>query len=261
MSMTIGSYGNNNYVSSYDSPYARGISSGKRINKAADDAAGMAIAKKLEKEVSSLSKATNNAYDMKNLTNVAGGALNNISDSIGRIREIAVQASNGIYTSSDRQGMQEEVNQLLDNIDSIAKNTEFNTMKLLDGSFTNKNAQITTSGSGMDVSISSSLTDSLGISGFDVTSGNVDLSKLDNALEKVSSSSANLGAVSNRLDSTIRYNDIAYYNQEVARSRIEDQDIAKGMMEINRNKALEQYNISMQKQKMQNAGMMISLIA
>jgi len=123
-----------------DQNYAQ-LSSMKRINSASDDAAGLAIAEKMKSLESGFSQAIDNTKDAINLGNVADGGLEGVSDHLGRIRELAVQASNGLLSDDDRSIIQDEVNQLKEGISDLVKNTEFNGIKLLDGTFQDKNIQ------------------------------------------------------------------------------------------------------------------------
>lgn len=178
------------------------LSSGKKINSAADDAAGLAIAEKLTAQINGFDKGITNTQDMQNLVHTAEGGLSNISDSLQRIRELALQASNGILTDSDKAIIQEEVGQLKNHIKKSADYTEFNRIKLLDGSFANKNTASSPNGSGMQISIENAALSSLGIEDFDVT-GDFNIEDIDAALEKVNSSRAKIGAMENRMDYTV----------------------------------------------------------
>ena len=117
------------------------ISTGQRINSAADDAAGLAISERLTAQIRGLDRGTQNVMDMQNLVNTAEGGLSNISDSLHRVRELTVQAQNGVLTDSDRQNIQFEIDQLLNEIDSATQRTEFNGQRLLDGSFSREDGR------------------------------------------------------------------------------------------------------------------------
>lgn len=225
------------------------ISTGSRINSAADDAAGLAISEKIESQLRGLEKGTDNARDMQGLLNTAEGGLNTISDALLRIRELGVQASNGIYTQEDKEILQMEASQMLDQIKSAAQYTEFNNMKLLDGSFADKNTASNPSGIGMSITIKNASLSSLGIEDFDLT-GDFDLSKIDDAINMVNEARSNIGSKINRLDYTISSNETSYINQAQAKSRIADTDIAKEVINMNTKKVLQDYRLFSQKQMM-----------
>lgn len=235
------------------------ISSGQKINSAADDAAGLAIAEKMEAQARGWEQGTENAQDMQGLLRTAEGGLENISNALQRIKELSLQASNGIYSDSDKAVLQEEVGQLLDHIQESAKGTEFNTMKLLDGSFADRQTATSPNGSGMTISLQDTSLETLGISGYDLT-GNFDISKIDEALEMVNSARSSIGASVNRLDSTINSNETSYLNQMQAMSRIADADIGKSVMDKNRDQLMQQYKVFAQKEQMQRSGNMLSLL-
>ncbi len=175
------------------------LSTGLQINRAADNAAGLSITQGMSSEIKGMEQNVENIGSMNDLAKTAEGALNSIQDSLGRIRELSVQASNGILTDGDKSIIQSEISQLMQGIQDTSRNTEFNTMKLLDGSFANKNTAMSPDGSGMQISIESAALDNLGLSGYDVT-GAFDLSDIDNAIEKVSDSRANLGSLANAFE-------------------------------------------------------------
>lgn len=218
------------------------MSSGLRINSAADDAAGLSITQGMTSEVQAMQKNTENIGSMNDLTKTAEGALGNIQDSLGRMRELAVQASNGILTDGDKSKIQVEINQLKEGITSMAQNTEFNGMKLLDGSFANKNTAMNTDGSGKQISIASAALDNLGISGFDVT-GSFDISDIDKAMEKVSESRSNLGSVSNAFEYANNNVRNTMTNVVSSRSRIQDADMAEEISNLRRDQVLQQYKL------------------
>jgi flagellin len=235
------------------------ISSGKRINSAADDAAGLAISEKMQTQTRGLEQGTENAQDMQNLLRTAEGGLENISSALNRMREIGVQASNGIYTDSDRAAMQLEVDQLKSFIQDSAKGTEFNTMKLLDGSYYDKQAAVSPNGNSIKIYLEDSSLETLGIADFDVTK-DFSLDSIDTALGNVNDARARIGATQNRLDYTINSNETSYLNQMQAMSRIADADIGKAMMDKSRSDVLMQYQVFSQREQMQRTGSMLSLL-
>lgn len=228
------------------------LSSGLRINSAADDAAGLAIARKLESQSTGYDTGTRNAADSQNMINVADGALASITDSLQRIRELSLQASNSaVYGDSERKFMQMEIDQLKEHISDVAKNTQFNRINLLDGSNTGLHVASNPDGSGMDINMPASTLETLGIADYDVT-GDFNISAIDDAITMVNQSRSELGASSNRLDSVIAYNSYASYNLTASRSRIEDLDMPKAISDMKKNQLLEQYKLAMIKRQLED---------
>ncbi len=224
------------------------IASGKRINSAADDASGLTIAQKMTTQETGLNVGSDNAKDGRSLLNVGEGALAQIEDSLQRIYELGIEASSGLKTGEDLGNIQSEVDQLLSDIEGIAKGTEFNTMKILDGSMADIDLATKPDGTGQKIQMVSSTLADLGIEGFNVTNG-VDLDKITNAISKVSASRSEMGAQTNALESAIRYNDYAAENTLSSRSRLEDLDMAKAISEQKKQETLNQYQIMMQKKR------------
>ncbi len=228
------------------------LSSGMRINSAADDAAGLAIAKKLEAQSNGYDVGKRNAADSQNMINVADGALSSISNSLQRMRELSIQASNSaVYGDSERNAMQMEIDQLKEHISDVAKNTQFNKTNLLDGSMTDSHVASDADGGGMNINMPNSTLEALGIADYNIA-GSFDISALDNAITKVTKMRGELGASSNRLDSTIAYNSYASYNLTASRSRIEDLDMPKAISDMKKNQLLEQYKLAMLKKKIED---------
>lgn len=222
------------------------LSSGYRINRAGDDAAGLAISEKMRGQIRGLEMATKNAQDGISLIQTAEGALNETHAILQRIRELAVQAANDTNTNNDRDELQKEVDQLLQEIDRIANTTQFNTKNLLDGSLSGSGL-IFHIGANQDqnvtLTISSMKASGLGVSGIDISSqsgANNAITTIDNAIDKVSSERAKLGAMQNRLEHTINNLGAAAENLTAAESRIRDVDMAKEMMEFTKNSILTQ---------------------
>lgn len=191
-----------------------------------------------------------NAEDGKSVLNVSDSALSGIEDSLQRIRELAVSASNtAVMSDGDRQTIQNEIEQLKQGISDIANNTEFNTKKLLDGTNTNMHIASGANGEGHDLNTGNATLRALGIEDFDVT-GQFDIRTIDEALNQVSSIRSSIGAQSNSLDYTIGYNTQTAYNLTKATSQMEDTDIGKTVMERNKEKLLQNVNFIMQKKKM-----------
>ena len=172
-----------------------------------------------------------------------------IADSLQRMRELAIQASNtAVVTDDDRKAIQEEINQLKQGISDIANNTEFNTKKLLDGSNTDMHIAAGPDGSGPDLDTGNATLKALGIEDFDVTK-KFSIDTIDNALKQVNSNRSSIGAQSNALDYTMGYNSQAAYNLTEATSRMEDTDIEKAVSELNKRNILQTYRFIMQKKQ------------
>lgn len=220
------------------------LSSGKRINSAADDAAGLAIAQKMKREETGFSVGAQNTKDGMGVLNVADGAMGGIMDSLQRIRELALKSMNGTNSASDRQTYQDEINQLKEDIQSTAKNTSFNEQKLLDGSMADMHLATNPNG-GLEIGMANSTLEALGIADFDVTSGNFDLGAIDAAMNKVSSQRSTMGAYTNRLEHTYNYNTSSHLEQLGSRSRIEDLDMPKAITEKKKQDLLTEYRNTM----------------
>lgn len=225
------------------------IASGKKIHTAADDAAGLMIAQKQENAVRGYQAGTQNAQSGKDVIQVADGALGSVHDSLQRIRELAVKASNtAVYGADDISGMQKEVDQLKEHIQSVAKDTQFNGLKLLDGSMADMQLATNPDGTGMKIQMTNSTLEQLGIADFNLTD-HLDLDTLDDAINKVSSARSSLGAQSNALGFTENLNQGMAYNLNASRSRAEDLDYGKAVPEMEKEKVLEEYRIFTQKKE------------
>lgn len=230
------------------------LSSGLRVNRAADDPAGLAISEKMRAQIRGLAMAEKNALDGISLLQTAEGALNESHAILHRIRELAVRASNDTnMTENDRQAMQAEVNELLDELNAITGRTEFNKQKLLDGSFVDKKFHIgANKGQNMSVSIEKMDVDTLGLGHLfaddtGITGGiltqeeaNDAIEALDHAINKVSTQRARIGAQQNRLQHTINNLAVTRENLSLAESRIRDADMAKEMMNFTKYSILTQ---------------------
>lgn len=226
------------------------LSSGLRVNRAADDAAGLAISEKMRSQIRGLHMAQRNAQDGISLIQTAEGALIEAHAILQRMRELAVQAANdGTLVDEDKAKLQEEVAQLIDEIDRIAETTEFNTQKLLDGSFTGKQLQIgANAGQSITVSIEDMGASALGIDVVDISTvagANTAISLLDAAIEQVSSQRSELGALQNRLEHTYNNLGVAAENLTAAESRIRDADMAREMSQFTRSQILLQASTAM----------------
>ncbi len=210
------------------------LSSGKRITKSADDAAGLAIAKKLEASTKGMKMATRNANDAISLVQVAEGGLNESTNILTRLRELSVQAASDTVGEQERGFLNMEYQQLTQELDRIAVTTNFNGRSLLKGEGDTLDFQVGAYGGEMNqIQFDSSQTDatieSLGVDGTSITDkseASSNLERIDQAIDKVSGFRANLGATQSRLQTAVSSLEISSVNQEAARSRIEDTDVA-----------------------------------
>ena len=242
------------------------LSSGYRINRAADDAAGLSISEKMRSQIRGLNKASSNAEDGITLIQVAEGALNESHSILQRMNERATQAANDTNTSSDRSAIQQELTQLTSELDRIYSTTQFNTMNLLDGDFTGKSLQVgALSGQVISVSIKSMKASALGIgyNAIKVSSNAVagqSMSLIQKAINRVSEERSKLGAIQNRLEHTINNLDTTSENTSAAESRIRDTDMATEMVEYSKNNILAQAGQSMLSQANQQTQGVLSLL-
>lgn len=235
------------------------LSSGKRINTAADDAAGLAIGQKMQKEENGLRVGGENAKEGIGALNVADGALGGVMDYLQRIRELAVKSMNGLSSSSDRSAYQKEIDQLKEGIQSMAKTTSLNEQKLLDGSMADMHLATNPDGTGMKIGMANSTLEALGIADFDVSSGKFSLDDIDSAIDMVASQRSGLGASTNRLEHTYNNNTSATLEQLSSRSRIEDLDMPKAISEQKKEELLGQYKTMMLREKMNQNAMVLGL--
>jgi len=261
------------------------LSSGYRINRAGDDAAGLTISEKMRSQIRGLNKASDNAQDGVSLIQVAEGALSETHSILQRMNELATQAANDTNTTADRNAIQSEINQLTSEIDRIQSTTQFNTMNLIDGSYTAKNLQVgslsgqailvsienmnaTSLFGGTNVAVSSvsdvntenlkSYNNKLTVSSFD-TAGSA-MKSIQSAIALVSNQRSNLGAVQNRLEHTIANLDNISENTQSAESRIRDTDMAEEMVNYSKNNILAQAGQSMLAQANQSTQGVLSLL-
>ena len=244
---------NDNYHKIYSQ-----LSSGKRINKAADDASGLAIAQKMLRHENGLSVGAQNTKDGMGALNVADGAMDGMMDNLQRMRELGLRAMNGLYSDSDKASLQTEIDQLKDGIQSLAKNTSFNEQTLLDGSMADMHIASNPDGSGLEIGLENTTLEALGIADFDVT-GDFDLSAIDNAMEKIASARSNTGALTNRLEHTYNYNMGASEEMTRSRSRIEDLDMPMAISEKKKEDLLKQYKNLMLRNTMNQKAMVMRL--
>ena len=240
------------------------LSSGYRINRAADDAAGLSISEKMRSQINGLDKASTNAEDGISLIQTAEGALNEAHEILQRMNELATQAANDTNTTVDRNAIQDEIDALTEEIDRISDTTQFNTMNLLDGSFTGKNLQVgALQGQKISISIESMSASGLSITGLSVSSfssAGTSMTAIQNAIQKVSDQRSALGAVQNRLEHTVDNLDTTSENTQAAESRIRDTDMAAEMVKYSKNQILMQAGQSMLAQANQQTQGVLSLL-
>jgi flagellin len=240
------------------------LSSGYKINRAADDAAGLAISEKMRSQIRGLNKASDNAQHGVSLIQTAEGALNEAHSILQRMNELATQAANDTNTTVDRDALQSEIAQLTSEIDRISETTQFNTMNLLDGKFTGKSLQVgALEGQNISISIGSMSSAGLQINGLSVDSytnaGNA-MSAIQKAIDTVSTERSALGAIQNRLEHTIANLDTTAENTQAAESLIRDVDMAAEMVDFSKNNILAQAGQSMLAQANQSNQGVLSLL-
>ena len=259
------------------------LSSGMRINRGGDDASGLAVSEKMRAQIKGLNRAGQNAQDGISFIQTTEGYLQESQDILHRMRELAVQASNGIYTSEDRMQIQVEVSQLVDEVNRIASHAQFNGLNMLTGRFARETGEnvVTASmwlhiGANMDqreqVYIGTMTAQGLGIqsaAGLPSTATFISLSTpdranmaigvIDSALKKVNKQRADLGAYQNRLDHTLKGLAVGSENLQAAESRIRDVDMAKEMVDFVKNQILVQASTAMLAQANQKSQSVMQL--
>ena len=256
------------------------LSSGMRINRAGDDASGLAVSEKMRSQIRGLNRASANASDGINFIQVTEAFLQETTDIMQRIRELAVQAANGIYSAEDRMYIQVEVSQLVAEVDRIASSAQFNGMNMLTGRFAREDGEnsVTSSmwfhiGANMDqrmrVYIGTMTAGALGICNVGDESimtiatpsdANRSIGIIDDGLKKINKQRADLGGYQNRMELTVVGLDIAAENLQAAESRIRDADMAKQMVEYTKNQILSQTGTAMLAQANQNSQLVLSLL-
>src|SRR3954447_2143684 len=221
------------------------LSSGYRINRAADDAAGLAISEKLRGQITGISQAMRNAQDAVSLVQTAEGALHEVHSMLQRVRELAVQYKNGTLSTSDQQAIQSEVNQLSLEIDRIGNQVQFNGVQLLSSPGT-----ITFQVGAMDNQVITVSTVSLGsavpAAAYQLTTaGTSDIAEIDVAINNISAQRAQFGAVQNRLDHTLANLGAYHENLVASESRVRDADMAEEMVNFTKLQILQQAGTSM----------------
>jgi flagellin len=243
------------------------LSTGLRISTAADDAAGLAISERLRSQVRSLSQASRNANDGISLVQVGEGALNEVSNILVRLRELTIQSANGSSSTADKNTIKEEFDSLVNEINRIAQSTEFNGIKLLDGSSSSVTFQVgintVTGVDQLDVTLTPALSTSLGLSSVDIGSGgstSYAIQQIDAAVNTVSQLRGKFGSLQNRLQSTIANIGVAGESLSAAESRIRDVDVAFETAEMTRNNILQQASISILSQANQQPQSALQLL-
>ena len=256
------------------------LSSGMRINRAGDDASGLAVSEKMRSQVRGLNQASANASNGISFIQVAEAYLQETTDIMQRIRELAVQAANGIYSAEDRMQIQVEVSQLVAEVDRIASSAQFNGMNMLTGRFAREGGENAVAGSmwfhigaNMDqrirVYIGTMTAHALGVRDISdnktmtietADDANHGIGTIDEALKKINKQRADLGAYQNRLEIAVVGIDIAAENLQASESRIRDANMAKQMVEYTRNQILNQSGTAMLAQANSNTQLVLSLL-
>lgn len=245
------------------------LSSGYKINRAADDAAGLSISEKMRNQIRGLNKASDNAQDGISLVQTAEGALNEVHSMLQRMSELAVQAANGTNATTDRTALNDEVQQLKTEILRVGSTTQFNKMNILDGGFSagtkkalqvgaNANQTISIAISALKSVVGSSLKNTLNI--ITATSAQSAITTVQSSIEKLSTLRSKLGAVQNRLEHTVANLDNISENTQSAESRIRDTDMAEEMVQYSKNNILQQAGQSMLAQANQANQGVLSLL-
>lgn len=251
------------------------LSSGMRINSAADDASGLSVSERMRSQIRGLNQASRNVMNGISMLQTAEGFMQSTTDILQRIRELAVQSANGIYSDESRMQIQTEVEQLVSEVDRISQIAEFNGMTLLSGRFAEDGIKLQV-GANADQNFTVKLADmsatALGLKGAgqdgteqsislaDSDSANVALATIDEALKTVNKNRADIGASMNRMEMTKKGIDIASENISASESRIRDADMAKSITEHVRNQILQQSSISLLSQANTNNQNVLALL-
>ncbi|WP_371192674.1 flagellin [Glaciecola sp. SC05] len=243
------------------------LSSGQRINRASDDAAGLIISERMTSQIQGLNQAVRNANDGISLAQTAEGALGETTNALQRIRQLAVQSQNGINSADDREALNKEVSALILELSRIGSDTQFNNNNILDGSFSAK--FLVGANGGQNISINLSRASGFGASGLGVGAITVStvvgasgaLATLDTAISAVGAARADLGALSNRFESTIRNISNVAENISAARSQIKDTDFAAETANLTKNQILQQASLSILAQASQSPQSALALLA
>ncbi len=256
------------------------LSSGEKINRAGDDASGLAVSEKMRAQIRGMNKASENAQNAISFIQTTEGYLQETTDIVQRIRELAVQSSNGIYTDEDRMQIQVEVSQLVAEVDRIASQAQFNGMNMLTGRFAQSTGENTVTasmwfhvGANMDQRVQAFIgtmtASALGLRGVGTEeilslespdSANRAIGTLDEALKKINKQRADLGGYQNRLEKTVAGLNVGSENLQAAESRIRDTDMAKTVVENTKNQVLAQASQAMLAQANQSSQNVLSLL-
>ena len=238
------------------------LSSGYKINRAADDAAGLAISEKMRRQIRGLTQASENAQDGISCVQSAEGALAEVHDMLQRMNELAVQSANGTNMSTDRAYLDAEVTQLKAEINRIADSVTFNEQKLLDGSFDTTLQVGSEQGNEIDIAIDAMDADTLQLTGNISTAASAKtfIGQVKTALITVSTQRADLGAIQNRLEHTINNLDNVVENTTSAEAQIRDTDMASEMVKFSNNNILAQAGTAMLAQANQSNQNVLSLL-
>lgn len=244
----------------------RRLSSGLRVTSAADDAAALSISTKMTAQIRGLNQAIRNSNDAISLTQVADGALEETDNALQRLRELAVQSANSTLTSSDRSDVQTEVDQMLDEINRISSDTEFNTYNLLNGSFDARRFQVGAyaSSPSINFSIRSAAAGSIGVSNLNlgaISGATSAISRIDNAIGSISDIRATLGALQNRFESVVNNLQNQSEQMQSARSSLIDADIAQETSVLTRNSILQQASTAILAQANQQPQLALQLLS
>ena len=254
------------------------LSSGEKINRAGDDASGLAVSEKMRSQIRGLNRASENAMNGISFIQVTEGYLQETTDIMQRIRELAVQSSNGIYSDEDRMQIQVEVSQLVAEVDRIASQAQFNGMNMLTGRFSRSAGEnsVTASmwfhiGANMDqriqMFIGTMTAAALGVKSEEEIldlgtpeKANSAIGTLDEALKKINKQRADLGGYQNRMEYAVKGLDIAAENLQASESRIRDTDMAQQMVEFTKNEVLQQAGTAMLAQANTQSQSVLSLL-
>ena len=245
------------------------LSSGYKINRAADDAAGLSISEKMRNQIRGLNKASDNAQDGISLVQTAEGALNEVHSMLQRMSELSVQAANGTNDTTDRSSINDEIQQLKTEIERVGSTTQFNKMNILDGTFStgankllqvgaNANQTIKIDIDALQSVVGSSLKGNLKTE--TATNAQSAITVVQNSIEKLSKLRSKLGAVQNRLEHTVANLDNISENTQSSESRIRDTDMAEEMVQYSKNNILQQAGQSMLAQANQANQGVLSLL-
>nr|AFK73945.1 flagellin protein FliC13 [Candidatus Magnetococcus massalia]CRH07715.1 Flagellin-13 [Candidatus Magnetococcus massalia] len=240
------------------------LASGMRINSAKDDAAGLAISQRMTAQIRGLNQAIRNANDAISVSQVAEGALAETTNALQRIRELAVQSANAIYNSDDRENLHKEVTQMKEEIDRIAEHTEFNQLKVLDGTYTSQNFHIGAfENQTISLTISGASLGHLGLDNITISTAagaNSTIALVDVALNKIADIRADLGAKQSRFESVIANLSNIVENMSASRARIQDADIAAETATLTKNAILQQAGTAVLAQANQQPQLALQLL-